>query len=77
MASTPQNKATIDSLNAFIHQRLTNIAGEICQVFQETLAAYQEEINHSKQENVYLRKMLAEITVGGSDRQGMELAQFS
>ncbi|KAB5536927.1 hypothetical protein PHYPO_G00112940 [Pangasianodon hypophthalmus] len=67
MASTTQQRQ-IDSLNAFIHQRLTNIAGEICQVFQETLAAYQEEINHSKQENVYLRKMLAEITLDRTDR---------
>ncbi|KAF5895877.1 zinc finger protein, partial [Clarias magur] len=58
----------IDSLNAFIHQRLTNIAGEICQIFQETLTAYQEEINQSKQENDYLRKMLSEITVDRTDR---------
>lgn len=70
MASTTQ-KPKIDSLNAFIHQRLTNIAGEICQLFQETLAAYQEEINHSKQENVYLRKMLAEITLDRTDRLGV------
>lgn len=71
MASATQ-KRQIDSLNAFVHQRLTNIAGEICQVFQETLAAYQEEINHSKQENVYLRKMLTEITLDRTDRLGME-----
>lgn len=70
MASTTQ-KRKIDSLNAFIHQRLTNIAGEICQVFQETVAAYQEEINHSKQENIYLRKMLAEIALDRTDSLGM------
>lgn len=74
MASTTQ-KPKIDSLNAFIHQRLTNIAGEICQLFQETLAAYQEEINHSKQENVYLRKMLAEITLDRTDRLDAQTSQ--
>ncbi|KAK2821315.1 hypothetical protein Q7C36_020658 [Tachysurus vachellii] len=74
MASVTQ-KRQIDSLNAFIHQRLTNIAGEICQVFQETLTAYQEEINHSKQENVYLRKMLAEITLDRAERLNAHSSQ--
>ncbi|KAF7693352.1 hypothetical protein HF521_008668 [Silurus meridionalis] len=74
MASASQ-KRKIDSLNAFIHQRLNNIAGEICQVFQETLAAYQEEINQSKQENVHLRNMLAEFTLHRTDRIDAQTSQ--
>ncbi|XP_076848666.1 uncharacterized protein LOC143495733 [Brachyhypopomus gauderio] len=62
--SAMDSKTTIsqlDSLNDFIHKRLTAIAGEIFQVVTDTLTAFQEEMDRSKQENVYLKKMLTDV----------------
>ncbi|KAF7693351.1 hypothetical protein HF521_008667 [Silurus meridionalis] len=36
---------------------------EIFQVVKDTVAQYQDEIDRSKQENIYLRKMLAEVSI--------------
>lgn len=38
-------------------------AAEIFQVVKDTVSQYQEEIDRSKQENLYLRKMLAEVSI--------------
>ncbi|XP_037388207.1 zinc finger protein 12-like isoform X2 [Pygocentrus nattereri] len=63
------NIGKFESLNSFIHERLTTTAGEIFQVVKDTLAEFQEEIYRSKQENIYLKRRLAEVSRGESDAQ--------
>lgn len=55
--------AHLDTLNSFLCDRLLAAAAEIFQVVKDTVSQYQEEIDRSKQENIYLRKMLAEVSV--------------
>ncbi|XP_036414884.1 zinc finger protein 250-like [Colossoma macropomum] len=68
-SSTATNIGKFESLNSFIHERLTTTAGEIFQVVKDTLAEFQEEIYRSKQENIYLKRRLAEVSSGESDAQ--------
>uniref|UniRef100_A0AAR2KRZ1 C2H2-type domain-containing protein n=1 Tax=Pygocentrus nattereri TaxID=42514 RepID=A0AAR2KRZ1_PYGNA len=63
------NIGKFESLNSFIHERLTTTAGEIFQVVKDTLAEFQEEIYRSKQENIYLKRRLAEVSRGESEKQ--------
>uniref|UniRef100_A0A4W4GI21 C2H2-type domain-containing protein n=1 Tax=Electrophorus electricus TaxID=8005 RepID=A0A4W4GI21_ELEEL len=51
----------LESLNSFFCERLIFAAGEIFQAVKDTFSEYQEEIDRSKQENIYLRKMLADV----------------
>ncbi|XP_060766041.1 zinc finger protein with KRAB and SCAN domains 3-like isoform X3 [Neoarius graeffei] len=55
--------AHLETLNSFLCDRLLAAAAEIFQVVKDTVSQYQEEIDRSKQENIYLRKMLAEVSI--------------
>lgn len=55
--------AHLETLNSFLCDRLMAAAAEIFQVVKDTVSQYQEEIERSKQENIYLRKMLAEVSI--------------
>ncbi|XP_038592724.1 zinc finger protein 37 homolog [Micropterus salmoides] len=48
-------------LRAFVNERLTAAAEEIFQVFERTIATYEEEASSSKQENERLRGLLLEV----------------
>lgn len=61
--STLGKMAHLETLNSFLCDRLMAAAAEIFQVFKDTVSQYQEEIDRSKQENIYLRKMLAEVSI--------------
>ncbi|XP_062843265.1 oocyte zinc finger protein XlCOF8.4-like [Trichomycterus rosablanca] len=54
--------ADLESLNSFMCDRLMAVAVEIFQIVKDTVIQYQEEVQRHKQENVYLRKMLAELS---------------
>ncbi len=47
-------------LRAFVNERLTAAAEEIFQVFERTIAKYEEEASSSKQEIERLRSLLLE-----------------
>lgn len=48
-------------LRAFVKDRLTAAAVEICQVFEKTIEKYEEEASSSKQEIERLRGLLLEF----------------
>lgn len=62
MASAPEMDK-LESLNSFFYERLMAVAGEIFQAVKDTFSEYQLEMHRSKQENLYLRKMLAEVSL--------------
>ncbi|XP_066529110.1 zinc finger protein 675-like [Hoplias malabaricus] len=67
MASTDE-MTKLESLHSFFYEKLVAVAGEIFQAVKQAFSEYHEEIYRSKQENVYLRKMLAEAGINdGSD----------
>uniref|UniRef100_A0A8B9R6Y1 C2H2-type domain-containing protein n=1 Tax=Astyanax mexicanus TaxID=7994 RepID=A0A8B9R6Y1_ASTMX len=55
--------AKLDSLNSFFYERMVAVAGEIFQAVKETFSEYQLELQRSKRENLYLRNMLAEVSI--------------
>ncbi|XP_076848913.1 uncharacterized protein LOC143496587 [Brachyhypopomus gauderio] len=57
--------SNLESFNSFLCERLMVAAGEIFQAVKDTFSEYQEEIDRSKQENIYLRKMLADVSISG------------
>ncbi|XP_072522113.1 uncharacterized protein [Salminus brasiliensis] len=69
MASAAE-MAKLESLNSFFYKRMMAVAGEIFQAVKDTFSEYQEELHRSQRENLYLRKMLAEVSTSinsGSD----------
>ncbi|XP_027000142.2 zinc finger protein 234-like isoform X1 [Tachysurus fulvidraco] len=58
-----EKMAHLETLNSFLCDRLMAAAAEIYQVVKDTVSQYQDEIDRSKQENIYLRKMLAEVSI--------------
>ena len=48
----------IEYLRVFLNQKLIAAAEEIFGVVEETIAEYQEEVSHTKEENRRLRSML-------------------
>lgn len=48
-------------LRAFVNDRLTTAVEEIFQVFEQTLAKYEEEASNSKQEVERLKGLLQEL----------------
>ncbi|XP_072522193.1 uncharacterized protein [Salminus brasiliensis] len=65
--------AHLETLNSFFCERLMAVAAEIFQAVKDTLSEYQDEIDRSKQEVVYLRKMLAEVSIGGGGGGGADV----
>ncbi|KAI4884827.1 hypothetical protein NFI96_021003 [Prochilodus magdalenae] len=63
------NVLKFESLNVFIHERLTATAGDIFQAVKDVLAEFQEEIYRSTQENIYLKRRLADVSSSESDAQ--------
>ncbi|XP_066529043.1 zinc finger protein 79-like [Hoplias malabaricus] len=62
--------AHLETLNTFFCERLLAVAAEIFQAVKDTVSEYQEEIENSKREIVYLRKTLAEVSINaGADAQ--------
>ncbi|KAG9260537.1 zinc finger protein 180-like [Astyanax mexicanus] len=55
--------AHLETLNSFFCERLMAVAAEIFQAVKDTLSEYQEELERNKQEVIYLRKMLAEVSI--------------
>lgn len=53
----------LETLNSFFCDRLLSVAAEIFQAVKDTLSEYQDEIDRSKREIVYLRKALAEVSI--------------
>ncbi|XP_072522635.1 uncharacterized protein [Salminus brasiliensis] len=53
----------LEFLNSFLTERLMSVAGEIYEVFKDTVAEYQGEIARILEENRCLRKTLAEIDI--------------
>uniref|UniRef100_A0A3B1JXQ1 Zinc finger protein 136-like n=1 Tax=Astyanax mexicanus TaxID=7994 RepID=A0A3B1JXQ1_ASTMX len=58
-----------ESLNFSIHERLTTVAGEIFQLVKETLSEFQEEVYRCRQENIQLKRRLAETSSTEPDVQ--------
>ncbi|XP_076848979.1 uncharacterized protein LOC143496690 isoform X2 [Brachyhypopomus gauderio] len=52
---------SLEYLNTFLTERLMTVAGEIFQVFKDTVTEYQGEIERIRHENRCLRETLAEI----------------
>lgn len=50
--------AKFEYLNTFFTERLLAVAGELFQVVTDIITEYQEETDRTKQENMYLKKML-------------------
>lgn len=50
--------AKIEYLNTFFTERLLAVAGELFQVVSDIITEYQVETERTKQENLYLKKML-------------------
>ncbi|KAG9260540.1 zinc finger protein 287-like isoform X1 [Astyanax mexicanus] len=61
--ASPAGMAKLDSLNSFFYERMVAVAGEIFQAVKETFSEYQLELQRSKRENLYLRNMLAEVSI--------------
>ncbi|XP_053339753.1 zinc finger protein 792-like [Clarias gariepinus] len=60
--------AKFEYLHAFFTERLLAVAGELFQVVTDIITEYQEETDRTRQENVFLRKMLtAERLSNGRD----------
>ncbi|XP_072522634.1 uncharacterized protein [Salminus brasiliensis] len=55
--------AKLERLNSFFIERLMAVAGEIFEAVKDTVSAYQEEVERTKQENHRLKEILTEITV--------------
>ncbi|XP_036414891.1 zinc finger protein 12-like [Colossoma macropomum] len=67
----------LETLNSFFCERLMAVAAEIFQAVKDTLSEYQDEVDRSKREIVYLRKMLAEVSIStGADAQTSQTDEF-
>ncbi|XP_066526663.1 zinc finger protein 776-like isoform X2 [Hoplias malabaricus] len=74
-ASANMSVSKFEFLNSFVSQRLLSVAGEIFQAFKDTLVEYQEEIDRTKRENQYLKKMLTEKPYGSDDQTTQTIPQ--
>ncbi|XP_026868719.2 zinc finger protein 85-like isoform X2 [Electrophorus electricus] len=65
---------SLEYLNTFLTERLMTVAGEIFQVFKDTVTEYQGEIERIRHENRCLRETLAEIDGNiAQQRQGAQM----
>uniref|UniRef100_A0A8B9JIU2 C2H2-type domain-containing protein n=1 Tax=Astyanax mexicanus TaxID=7994 RepID=A0A8B9JIU2_ASTMX len=65
-----------ESFHFSIHERLTTVAGEIFQLVKETLSEFQEEVYRCRQENIQLKRRLAETSSTEPGDQGLVGAEL-
>uniref|UniRef100_A0AAR2J7V0 C2H2-type domain-containing protein n=1 Tax=Pygocentrus nattereri TaxID=42514 RepID=A0AAR2J7V0_PYGNA len=66
----------LETLNSFFCERLMAVAAEIFQAVKDTLSEYQDEMDRSKREIVYLRKMLAEVSISAGAGESFTFLYF-